>query len=94
MTTKPSARLNVVTELVLNHTSDQHEWFQRARRAPAGSKERDFYVWRDNSDGYKEARVIFQDFEPSNWAWDPVAKSSAPCEGAVWTTPVPVSMVT
>jgi maltose alpha-D-glucosyltransferase/alpha-amylase len=67
--------LHVVTELVLNHTSDQHEWFQRARRAPAGSKERDYYVWRDNSDGYKEARVIFQDFEPSNWSWDPLAKS-------------------
>jgi maltose alpha-D-glucosyltransferase/alpha-amylase len=66
--------LHVVTELVLNHTSDQHEWFQRARRSPAGSKERDFYVWRDNSDGYKEARVIFQDFEPSNWSWDPIAK--------------------
>jgi len=67
--------LHVVTELVLNHTSDQHEWFQRARRAPAGSKEREFYVWRDNSDGYKDARVIFQDFEPSNWAWDPLAKA-------------------
>ena len=67
--------LFVVTELVLNHTSDQHEWFQRARRAPAGSRERDYYVWRDNSDGYKEARVIFQDFEPSNWSWDPLAKS-------------------
>jgi len=67
--------LHVVTELVLNHTSDQHAWFQRARRAPVGSKERDFYVWRDNSDGYREARVIFQDFEPSNWAWDPLAKS-------------------
>src|SRR5579872_1627113 len=65
--------LHVITELVLNHTSDQHPWFQRARRAPAGSLERNFYVWRDNSDGYKEARVIFQDFEPSNWSWDPVA---------------------
>src|SRR4051812_37873931 len=73
--------LRVITELVLNHTSDQHPWFQRARRAPAGSPERDFYVWSDEpAEGvtparYKEARVIFQDFEPSNWAWDPVARA-------------------
>jgi maltose alpha-D-glucosyltransferase/alpha-amylase len=67
--------LHVVTELVLNHTSDQHEWFQRARRAPAGSKEREFYVWSDTAEKYKEARVIFQDFEPSNWTWDTVAKA-------------------
>src|SRR6202050_1116018 len=67
--------LHVVTELVLNHTSDQHEWFQRARRLPAGSKEREFYVWSDTAEKYKEARVIFQDFEPSNWSWDPVAKA-------------------
>ena len=64
-----------MTELVLNHTSDQHPWFQRARRAPPGSPERDFYVWSDNAERYKEARVIFQDFEPSNWSWDPVAKA-------------------
>jgi maltose alpha-D-glucosyltransferase/alpha-amylase len=66
--------IRIITELVLNHTSDQHPWFQRARRAPPGSPERDFYVWRDNADGYKEARIIFRDFEPSNWTWDPVAK--------------------
>ena len=65
--------IRVVTELVVNHTSDQHPWFQRARRAPKGSPERDFYVWTDNPELYKDARVIFQDFEPSNWAWDPVA---------------------
>ena len=65
----------MVTELVLNHTSDQHEWFQRARRAPAGSKDRDFYVWSDTPERYKDARIIFQDFEPSNWSWDPVAKA-------------------
>jgi maltose alpha-D-glucosyltransferase/alpha-amylase len=67
--------LRVITELVVNHTSDQHPWFQRARRAPAGSKERDFYVWSDNQEPYREARIIFKDFETSNWAWDPLAKA-------------------
>jgi len=67
--------LRVITELILNHTSDQHPWFQRARRAALGSPGRDFYVWSNNRDKYKEARIIFKDFEPSNWAWDPVAGS-------------------
>src|SRR5437867_3159810 len=67
--------LRVITELVLNHTSDQHSWFQRARRAPPGSTERDFYVWSDTPDRYRDARVIFKDFESSNWAWDPVAQA-------------------
>ncbi len=67
--------LKVITELVINHTSDQHPWFQRARRAPAGSPERDFYVWSDTTELYKDARIIFQDTETSNWTWDPVAKS-------------------
>jgi maltose alpha-D-glucosyltransferase/alpha-amylase len=67
--------IRVITELVLNHTSDQHPWFQRARSAAAGSVHRDFYVWSDSPEKYKEARVIFQDFEPSNWSWDPVAKA-------------------
>ena len=67
--------LRVITELVVNHTSDQHPWFQRARRAASGSKERDFYVWSDNQERYKEARIIFKDFETSNWAWDPIAKA-------------------
>ena len=66
--------LKVITELVINHTSDQHVWFQRARRAPKGSKERNFYVWTDNPDQYKDVRIIFQDFEASNWTWDPVAE--------------------
>jgi maltose alpha-D-glucosyltransferase/alpha-amylase len=70
-----SRGLRVITELVLNHTSDQHAWFRRARRAPAGSEERDFYVWSDTSDRYKDARIIFKDFEPSNWSWDPVARA-------------------
>ncbi len=65
--------LRVVTELVLNHTSDRHEWFERARYAPRGSPEREFYVWSDTPDRYAEARIIFQDFEDSNWSWDPVA---------------------
>ncbi len=62
--------LRVITELVINHTSDQHAWFQRARRAPEGSVERDFYVWTNDVEKYREARIIFKDFEPSNWTWD------------------------
>jgi maltose alpha-D-glucosyltransferase / alpha-amylase len=67
--------LRVITELVLNHTSDQHPWFQRARQARPGSYWRDFYVWSETPEKYQEARIIFQDFEPSNWTWDPVAKA-------------------
>src|SRR5712691_2815391 len=67
--------LRVITELVLNHTSDQHPWFQRARRAKPGTPERDFYVWSDTPDKYKDARIIFKDFEVSNWTWDPVANA-------------------
>ncbi|MBI5582057.1 MAG: maltose alpha-D-glucosyltransferase [Deltaproteobacteria bacterium] len=65
--------LRVITELILNHTSDQHPWFQRARRSKAGSPWRDWYVWSDTPQRFTEARVIFQDFESSNWTWDPVA---------------------
>jgi maltose alpha-D-glucosyltransferase / alpha-amylase len=67
--------IRVITELVLNHTSDQHEWFQKSRRAKPGSHWRDFYVWSDTPDRYKEARIIFKDFEASNWTWDPVANA-------------------
>ena len=67
--------LKVVTELVLNHTSDQHPWFQRARRAPKGSPLRDFYVWSDDPKKWSDARIIFQDFETSNWTWDPLAQA-------------------
>jgi maltose alpha-D-glucosyltransferase / alpha-amylase len=66
--------LKVITELVINHTSDQHPWFQRARKAPKGSPERDFYVWTDDPNQWKDVRIIFQDFEASNWTWDPVAQ--------------------
>jgi len=65
--------LRVITELVINHTSDQHPWFQAARHAPAGSAKRDFYVWSDTPARYAEARIIFSDAEDSNWTWDPVA---------------------
>lgn len=65
--------LKVITELVINHTSDQHPWFQRARRAKKGSKYRDWYVWSDDPNKYKDVRIIFTDYEPSNWSWDPVA---------------------
>ena len=65
--------LRVITELVLNHTSDQHPWFQKSRRAPAGSRWRDYYVWSDSPERYPEVRVIFEDYEGSNWSWDPVA---------------------
>ena len=67
--------LRVITELVINHTSDQHAWFKRARRAPKGSAERNFYVWSDTAEEYADARIIFKDFEQSNWAWDPVAQA-------------------
>lgn len=66
--------LKVITELVINHTSDQHPWFQRARVSPKGSPERDYYVWTDDPTQYKDVRIIFQDFETSNWTWDPVAR--------------------
>jgi maltose alpha-D-glucosyltransferase/alpha-amylase len=67
--------IRVITEVVLNHTSDQHPWFQRSRHAPSGSRWRDFYVWSDTADKYKDARIIFKDFETSNWTWDPIAKA-------------------
>ena len=66
--------LRVITELVINHTSDQHEWFQQARYAPKGSQERNFYVWTDDPGKYRDVRIIFQDFEVSNWTWDSVAQ--------------------
>jgi len=66
--------LRVITELVINHTSDQHPWFKAARRAPAGSPERNFYVWSDTDQIYQGTRIIFTDTETSNWTWDPVAK--------------------
>jgi maltose alpha-D-glucosyltransferase/alpha-amylase len=68
-------QLRVITELVVNHTSDQHPWFQRSRRASSGSPWRDFYVWNEHPDKYGEARIIFRDFEPSNWTWDPLAQA-------------------
>ena len=66
--------LKVITELVINHTSDQHPWFQRARKAPKGSPERDFYVWTDDPTQFKDVRIIFQDFEASNWTYDTEAQ--------------------
>jgi trehalose synthase len=65
--------MQVVIELVMNHSSDQHPWFQRARSAPAGSPERDFYVWSESNSRFPGVRIIFNDTETSNWAWDPVA---------------------
>jgi maltose alpha-D-glucosyltransferase/alpha-amylase len=67
--------MRVITELVLNHTSDQHPWFQRARKAPPGSPERDFYVWSDTDKRYAGTRIIFLDTEKSNWTWDEEAKA-------------------
>jgi len=67
--------LQVMIELVVNHCSDQHAWFQRSRLAPAGSPERDYFVWSDTDEKYKDARIIFTDTEKSNWTWDPVAKA-------------------
>lgn len=68
-----SRGLRVITELVVNHTSDQHAWFQRARRARKGSVARDYYVWSDSDQKYADTRIIFCDTEKSNWTWDPVA---------------------
>jgi maltose alpha-D-glucosyltransferase/alpha-amylase len=66
--------LRVITELIVNHTSDQHPWFQAARRAPKGSSKRNWYVWSDDPNRYAGTRIIFTDTEKSNWAWDDVAK--------------------
>jgi maltose alpha-D-glucosyltransferase/alpha-amylase len=66
--------LRVITELIVNHTSDQHPWFQAARRAPRGSPQRDYYVWSDDPGKYAGTRIIFTDTETSNWAWDEVAQ--------------------
>jgi maltose alpha-D-glucosyltransferase / alpha-amylase len=67
--------LQVMIELVVNHTSDQHPWFQSARHAPPGSDERNYYVWSDTDQKYRDARIIFTDTEKSNWTWDPVAQA-------------------
>ena len=67
--------IRVITELVLNHTSDQHKWFKRSRQAAPNSYWRNFYVWNSSADRYRDARIIFKDFETSNWAWDPLAKA-------------------
>ena len=67
--------IRVITELILNHTSDQHPWFQKSRRARAGSRHKDYYVWSDTVDRYKEARIMFSDEESSNWSWDQEAKA-------------------
>jgi maltose alpha-D-glucosyltransferase/alpha-amylase len=69
-----SRNIRVITELVINHTSDQHPWFQRARRAPKGSPPRAWYVWSDDPNKYAETRIIFTDTEKSNWSWDPEAQ--------------------
>ncbi len=67
--------IRVITELILNHTSDQHPWFRRARSAKSASRNRDFYVWSDSPEKYKEARLIIQDEDSSNWSWDKDAKA-------------------
>ena len=65
-------RIRVITDLVMNHTSSDHPWFQESRSSPDSPK-RDWYVWSDNDERYKDARIIFVDTESSNWSWDPVA---------------------
>ena len=67
--------IRVIIELVINHTSDQHPWFQRARASKPGSAARNYYVWSDNDKKYAGTRIIFVDTEKSNWTWDPVAKA-------------------
>jgi len=75
LTAAHDRNLYVIIELVVNHTSDRHAWFQRAREAPPNSPERDFYVWSDTDKKYSDARIIFTDTEKSNWTWDPVANA-------------------
>lgn len=70
-----SRGIKVIIELVMNHTSDQHPWFKKSRASPRDSEWRNVYVWSDSEDRYKEARIIFKDFETSNWTWDPVARA-------------------
>ena len=65
--------LRVITELVINHTSDQHDWFKRARRSDPKSSARNWYVWSDTDQKYQGTRIIFTDTEKSNWTWDPEA---------------------
>jgi maltose alpha-D-glucosyltransferase / alpha-amylase len=65
--------LKVITELVINHTSDQHDWFKRARRSDPNSSARNWYVWSDTDQKYQGTRIIFTDTEKSNWTWDPEA---------------------
>lgn len=67
--------IKIITELVINHTSNAHPWFQKSRRAKPGSYWRNFYTWSNDASEYADARIIFRDFETSNWAWDPVAKA-------------------
>ena len=67
--------MRIVIDLIMNHTSTEHEWFRRARTAPAGSPERDYYIWSDTQEKFQEAEVIFSDYETSNWEWDNVAKA-------------------
>ncbi len=67
--------IRIVIDIIMNHTSTEHEWFQRARRAAEGSSERDFYVWSQDQEKYSDAEIIFSDYENSNWEWDNVAKS-------------------
>jgi maltose alpha-D-glucosyltransferase / alpha-amylase len=67
--------IRVITELVINHTSDQHAWFQKARKSKPGSAARNFYVWSDTDQKFPETRIIFIDTEKSNWTWDPEAQS-------------------
>ena len=70
-----SRNIRVITELIINHTSDQHSWFKRSRQAEPGSHWRDFYVWSDTPEKYKEARIIFKDYETSNWTRDPMTET-------------------
>ena len=67
--------IRIITELVINHTSDQHKWFQKARESKPNSVWRNFYVWSDTPNKYTESRIIFKDFETSNWTWDSAAEA-------------------
>jgi maltose alpha-D-glucosyltransferase / alpha-amylase len=67
--------IRILIDFILNHTSTRHEWFQRARKAPKGSSERDFYLWSDDADRFKDADILFKDYEGTNWTWDNESKA-------------------
>ena len=93
MTEAQRRDLRVITELVINHTSDQHPWFKRARRSRPGTDARNWYVWSDTDQKYAGTRIIFTDTEKSNWAWDQEAKALLTGTASSRTSPTSTSTI-